>query len=208
MLLLRNQPQHNAVLVYSDSQEELGQTFIRFQEYYESANPDFKGKVFTLGSFKNWYSKTYGGDTYHHDWKGFNFPSIVLKPFREGLFDPLTSHEIELLSLLKYRNDDFYIIGANETSILRHELAHALYYNDLSYRKKINAIFSSYSKNISEIKQYILNKGYHSDVLYDELQAYITDNDDEFIIEHTPKHIVTTINKLYNHHSSGKDLQK
>lgn len=208
MLKIKNQPQHNAILIYSDSQEELGQTFVRFQEHYESANEEFRGKIFTLGYFKNWYSKHYGGDTYHHDWRGFNFPSSVLKPFREGLFDPLTPQEVEFLSLLKYRNDDFYIIGANDNSVLRHELAHALYYSDLSYRKKINTIFNSYKKNITEISKYILDKGYHEDVLYDELQAYITDQDDEFILEHTPKYVNTTINKLYNKHSVGKVLQK
>jgi hypothetical protein len=206
MLKLKNQPNHNAVLIYSDSQDELGKTFIRFQEHYESCNPDFKGKVFTLGQFKSWYSKKYGADTYHHDWKGFNFPSPVLEPFRQGLFDPLTSYEIELLELLKYRNDEFYIIGANEDSVLRHELAHALYFHDTKYRYMINKTFDNYKKDIAQIKKYILNKGYHEDVLYDELQAYITDNDDEFILNNTPKYILKTITGLYDKHSKGKDL--
>jgi hypothetical protein len=208
MLSIKNQPNYKTIIVHSNSQDELGRTFIRFQEHYESCNTDFKGKVFTLGQFKNWYSITYGTDSYHHDWKGFNFPSTVLKPFRDGLFDPLTSYEIDLLERLKYRNDTFYIVGANENSILQHELAHALYFCDNNYRLKINRIFDKYKKNIKQILQYILNKGYHKDVLYDELQAYIVDNDDKFIIDNSPKDLIQTIRKLHAYYTEKRNLIK
>lgn len=204
MLKIEKHP-YNSVLVIADSQNELAETFIRFQEHYESANCNFKDKIFTLGQLKNWYSISNGGDTYHRDWKGFNFPSKVLKPFREGLFDPLTSYESELLTLLKYRNDKFYIIGAMDDSVLRHELSHAMYFTDTSYRIKINTIFNRHKKDITKISNYILNKGYHRDVLFDELQAYITDNDDEFIISNTPKNILKQVNLVYNTH---KDKNK
>lgn len=206
MLKIKNQSQYNAVLIYADSQDELGQTFIRFQEHYESCNPDFKGKVFTLGQFKNWYSSKYGADTYHIDWMGFNFPSTVLQPFRQGLFDPLTPNEIELLNLLKYRHDNFYIIGANVDTVLKHELAHALYYNNAHYRDKINKLFETYESDILKIKNFILDKGYHEDVLYDELQAYIIDWDNEFIIQNTPKSLATEVIATHNlHHERSKE---
>jgi hypothetical protein len=205
MLKIRNQSNYNTVIISSDSQDELGQTFIRFQEHYESCNPDFKGKIFTLGQFKSWYSSRYGSDTYHIDWMGFNFPSTVLQPFRQGLFDPLTAKEIELLSLLKYRHDNFYIVGANDGVVLKHELSHALYYNDTSYRNKINKLFQKYGKEITKIKNYILDKGYHKDVLYDELQAYILDGDDEFIIQHAPKSLILSIVKLHHYYNKGSE---
>lgn len=195
-IVLTKQPL-NSIWVCADTQEELGNTFIRFQEYYESPNIEFRNKIFTIGQVRSWYSTRYGADTYHHDWTGFNFPSRVLDPFRKGLFDPLTNEEKTLLELLKYRYDNFYIIGAQNQSVLRHELAHALYAYSSNYRTKIDELCHKYKKNLKKTSDYILNKGYHKSVLNDELQAYITDNDDEFIKNNTPSIIIEQINKLY-----------
>jgi hypothetical protein len=202
MLKIKSQP-YNSVWVCADTQEELGCTFIRFQEFYESPNPDFKNKIFTCGQVRNWYSIKYGGDTYHHDWTGFNFPSRVLAPFKQGLFDPLTSEEIKLLEYFKYRHDDFYIIGAQDKSVLRHELAHALYDYNIIYKAKIDKICSIYKKELAKSIKYILDKGYDESVINDELQAYITDNDDTFIINNTPNNVLIKINQTYNEYKDS-----
>jgi len=196
MLKIKIQP-YNSVWISADSQEELGRTFIRFQEYYESPNPDFKGKIFTLGVVRQWYSVKYGADTYHHDWTGFNFPSRILLPFKQGLFDPLTSEEIELLNLFKYRHDNFYIMGAQNDATLRHELSHALYDSNEKYKNEIDSYIKKNKKGLAKTRQYILDKGYAEEVLNDELQAYITDNDDQVIISNTNPHIILDINKIY-----------
>jgi hypothetical protein len=198
-LTIKKQP-FNSIWISADSQEELSNTFLRFQEYYE--NPKFKSQIFTLGQLKSWYSITYGADTYVRDWSGFNFPSSVLKPFREGLFDPLTKEEITLLDLLKYRYDNFYIIGAQDQSVLRHELSHALFAYSVKYKIDIDLICQKYKKELKKSIEYILNKGYDESVINDELQAYITDNDNEFLKKHTPQNIIDQINQLYNYHSS------
>lgn len=196
MLKIKSQP-YNSVWICADTQEELNRTFMRFTEHYESPNPLFKDKIFTVGQLKAWYSETYGADTYDIDWSGFNIPSTVLQPFKNGLFDPLTVEEQNLLNLFKYRHDNFYIIGAQNNSVLRHELAHALYSYNTIYKTKVDLICYKFKKELSKTSKYILNKGYHKDVLNDELQAYITDNDDSFIIKYTPQYIITKFNKLY-----------
>lgn len=196
MLKIKKQP-YNSVWISADSIEELATTFMRFQEHYESPNPDFKDKVFTVGQLRSWYSMTYGGDTYHHDWLGFNFPSRVLIPFKQGLFDPLTTEEINLLELFRYRHDEFYIIGAQDKSVLRHELAHALYSSNSKYKQEIDSYINANKKYLKKASNYILSKGYCKEVLYDELQAYITDNDDKDIINNTPAKILKQINLIY-----------
>jgi hypothetical protein len=196
MLKIKTQP-YNSVWISADSQEELGRTFIRFQEYYESPNPDFRGKIFTLGVVRQWYSVKYGADTYHHDWTGFNFPSRILLPFKQGLFDPLTSEEIELLNLFKYRHDNFYIMGAQNSATLRHELSHALYDSNEKYRNEIDSYIKKNKRGLAKTRQYILDKGYAEEVLNDEIQAYITDNDDQTIIINTDPHIILDIKKIY-----------
>jgi hypothetical protein len=197
MLKIKQQP-YNSVWVWADNQEELNRSFMRFTEHYESPNPAFKDKIFTIGMLKRWYSVTYGADTYHVDWSGFNIPSKVLRPFTEGLFDPLTTEEQSLLSLFRYRNDDFYIIGAQTNAVLRHELAHALYSHNQSYRSAINSCIRRNLKYLTKTSKYILDKGYHKDVLNDEIQAYVTDNDDEFIIQNTKPSVIKEINTIYN----------
>jgi hypothetical protein len=196
MLKIKSQP-YNSVWISADSQEELGRTFIRFQEYYESPNPEFRGKIFTLGVVRQWYSVKYGADTYHHDWTGFNFPSRILLPFKQGLFDPLTVEEIDCLNLFKYRHDNFYIMGAQNSATLRHELSHALYDSNEKYRNEIDSYIKKNKRGLAKTRKYILDKGYAEEVINDEIQAYVTDNDDQTIISSTDPHIILDINKIY-----------
>ena len=196
--MLKVKPQkYNSVWISADSQEELNTTFMRFTEFYESPNPKFRNQIFTIGQLKNWYSITYGADTYHKDWIGFNIPSSVLVPFRKGLFDPLTKYEQDLLDLFKYRDDNFYIIGAQNDSVLRHELAHALYDSSIKYKSSVDAFIRKNKAGLRKISKYIIDKGYCKDVLNDEIQAYITDNEDEYIIKNTPARIIHGINSIY-----------
>lgn len=199
MLKIKKQP-YNSVWISADSQKDLGETFIRFQEYYESPSVKYRNKIFTLGDIKNHYSLQYGADLYSELWIGFNFPSSVLTPFKQGLFDPLTIQEKELLGLLKYRNDNYYIIGAQNNSILRHELSHAMYGYNKKYKNEIDNFIKSNNKNFSKVLKYILKKGYHKSVLNDELQAYITDNDDEFIRNNLDSKLINSILSIYKRH--------
>lgn len=195
MLTLTNKP-YNSVLVKADSQEELGNTFIRFQEHYESPNPKFRNQVFTLGEFKSWYSITYGSN-YVTDWKGFNFPSRVLEPFRQGLFDPLTNEENNLLNLLKYRHDNFYIIGAQDEATLKHELTHALYTTNNKYKSEIDNVLDKNRKKISKAYSHLLKMGYTKEVIYDEIQAYTIDGDANFIWEYLDLNTIRKIQEIY-----------
>jgi hypothetical protein len=174
MFKLKKQP-YNSVLISCDSQEILADSFMRFQEHYES--PYWADKVFTIGQFKKWYSENRGGDTYRHDWRGFNFPSYVLKPFKEGLFDPLTENEKLILDLVRYRNDNFYVVGSNDDKVLKHELNHALFNFSEEYRTEIIKIIDKNNNKLREASNYLIKLGYHKKVIYDELQAYILDDD-------------------------------
>jgi hypothetical protein len=203
MIHCKQQP-YNSVWVLADSQEELGLTFMRFQEHYESTNPKFRDNIFTFGQLRHWYSETYGANNYHTTWIGFNFPSKVLIPFKEGLFDPLTAEENRLLELFRYRKDNFYIIGAQNSSTLRHELSHALYASNLKYRNEIDNFLKKNQKKLKDTNKYILEKGYCKEVLNDEIQAYITDNDDNKLINMTCSSVIAGINKIYQKYNTEK----
>ena len=177
-------------------------TFMRFQEYYESPNPNFRGKTFTRGEYLSWYSKERGYNSYSSDWSGYNFPSYVLTPFKCGQFDPLTDKELEFLNFFKYRHDNFYIIGANDDSVIRHELSHALYYTNSNYYREINAILDSYHEELDNLNDHLITMGYCVEVLYDEIQAYITEGCSNYIVDNAPKHLVNDIMAIFDKYST------
>ena len=88
---------HRIYLIQAATGYQLASTFLRFQEHYGS--PRFRGRRFTLEEYMDWYAAEYGGFTYFDDWEGFNIPSWVLSPFRNGEFDPLLRKEKKLLDV-------------------------------------------------------------------------------------------------------------
>lgn len=199
MFRLKKQP-YNSVLISCDYQEILSDSFMRFQEHYES--PYWADKIFTIGQFKKWYSETNGGDTYRHDWRGFNFPSYVLKPFKDGLFDPLTENEKEILDLLRYRTDNFYVVGSKDKKVLKHELNHALFNYSEKYREEIIKLIDKNKSKLKPAANCLIKLGYHKKVIYDEIQAYVLDEDDFFekrkvTISQPIKNEIININKKF-----------
>jgi hypothetical protein len=167
---------NDIVHVKFKTQRLLSETLLRFQEYYES--PKFKGKIFTLGEFRKWYGSEYGGFSFYEDVAGFNFPSYALKPFYEGLFDPLTKYESEFIEMFRNREDNFYIIGTyceDEASedYLDHELCHALWHTNKLYKKGVNRLLKAADLS-KTIKGFTKKLGYHKDVVFDEIQAYLS----------------------------------
>lgn len=167
-----------------ESRKDLTSTLVRFEEFYES--PQFRNKVFSMEEFYSWYktSKKHGRFTYFSDWSGFNFPSYVFKPFWNKQFNNLTKREKKVLQKFPETNNKFYIIGTyksnikDQAAVLKHELAHALYYIDSGYRRKVNKILKLV-KNQNSINKYLANLGYHSGVFLDETHAYyLTESED------------------------------
>lgn len=163
------------------TQKELASTFLRFQEHFES--PSFKGKIFSLDDFKYWYvnnspkGKETGEFTYYQDWSGFNIPSETLIPFSDGLFDPLSSEEKELLKLFDGVPRPFYIIGTygKEQSSLKHEIAHGFFYTNKEYRNKVLDIIHDIPEEFKNkiAKHLESSAGYHNSVIIDEMHAYL-----------------------------------
>lgn len=159
----------NIFLLEFNDQISLMSTFCRFQEHYES--PEFRGKIFSLDEFKEWYAKTYGRWSYYTDWNGCNIPSYVLQPFFEGKFDPLTKQEQMIVDLFSDKNSPFYVIGIHKDhDALLHETAHGLYYTNEDYRNQVDEILKDYDTSAYESE--LLKLGYCSEVLADEVHAY------------------------------------
>jgi len=180
----------NIILLIFDNQLEITSTFLRFQEYYES--PEFSWKIFSLNEYKEWYTSEMGSFSYYNDWNWFNIPSYILKPFYEWKFKDLSYKEKRLLDIFKNKKEDFYIIWIHKEKkdylwLLKHEVAHWLFYTDLEYRNKVLDIINKY--DIEKIKEELLNKWwYNKSVVIDEVHAYsihwkLNNKNDELIVE-------------------------
>lgn len=182
---------NNIIHLSMPTQKEISSLLIRFQEYYESPIKEIRGKIFTLGYLKHLYSLSTrterGGFTYHRgnlfdgDWNGFNFPGEVIEPFVRGLFDPLTPGEEDVVELLKWRQDKFYVIGTHAESgedwVMDHEVCHALYYINEAYRVNVDeALVEALDSEPKLANMYTMLKswGYCDEVLADECHAYIS----------------------------------
>jgi hypothetical protein len=145
-------------------------TFCRVQEFYESPNPDFRGKHFNIWDYIEWYSRTKkGAFTYAFDWGGFNIPLPVALECYEGkenrnprkgyngvrsmpdtwkskwdetMKDIVWAVESRMFNKKNRRDYNAYIIGAKdmEGDTFQHEVAHGLYYTNKEYRELMDEI--------------------------------------------------------------------
>jgi len=161
-------------LVESNNRQDLAETFMRFQEYYES--PVFAGRRFSIEEFKAWYSKEHGSFSYAQDWSGFNIPSWVFQPFNKGYFDPLTDQEKRLVNYFKHKRDSCYVIGVNSkddffVETVKHEFTHGAFFVNEDYRNELTELLKS--KNLKTVKKALREMGYGSNVINDETNAYM-----------------------------------
>lgn len=163
------------VLLIFDTQLDITSTFLRFQEHYES--PKFRNKIFSLKEYKDWYIEEKGSFSYYEDWNGFNIPSYVLSPFKEGKFDPLDNNEKYLLDVLEEYIEPFYVIGVHKGNLdnirktLEHEVAHGLFYTREDYRDEVLSLIREY--DLDELKSFLRGLGgYCDEVIEDECHAY------------------------------------
>lgn len=198
--LIRNQIIH---LEYT-TQDEMTRALVRFQEHYES--PEFRGKIFTLGQFRDWYAQRVGGFTYYQDWDGFNFPDYVLKPFIHGSFDPLMDDELMIVELFGPRTDKYYIIGTHLGSkdAIDHETAHALFYLSDGYRKAVEKAVAEHDPVFVEsLKSSLKQMGYCDEVMIDEVNAYMATSPD-YVEEKFPhlvdKKFTKKLKRLFDRH--------
>jgi hypothetical protein len=193
-----------------NSRKDLASTLMRFQEHYES--PRFKGECFELDEFIRWYKSTrHGKFSYFTDWSGFNFPSKTLAPFKKGEFKNISTREAQVLELFK-SGRKFYIIGTFKSQSKRldistknHEIAHALFYLNPEYKKKVLKCLKNV--NLNPIFKFLKKEGYHPDVFLDEAHAYLMADSKDLLIHgilvYTYRHTVEELQRIYHTYSNG-----
>lgn len=157
-------------------------TFCRVQEYYESPNPKFRGKNFSIWDYIKWYSAEYRrGFTYASDWSGFNIPFEIAWNCSEEAeietpYDQIMWEILVKIDNKRNENNKSYIIGAGDTNgwTFKHEVCHGLWYTNGEYKKKAKKILKSIKPEHFDIfRKNLLDMGYTEKVIDDEVQAYL-----------------------------------
>lgn len=158
--------------------------FMRFQEYSEGIrkvrdhNPMPEGDI-----MYHYYRKT--KKLYHKaGWAGFNLRGDLFNEFiNKSAAMPFNILENSLLRLVdkhfRSKGNKFFVIAyrKGDKATRKHELLHALYYNNPAYKFRIDSILGS--ADTKQAKKYLKNLGYGFSgvwgdyIFYDEIQAYV-----------------------------------
>lgn len=170
----------NIIAVVVPDNYERAMMFFRIQEFYESPNPSFKHKKFSVWDYFKWYSKKFGDGcfSYTKDFSGYNLPLIVAKKCYEinQVETPYDKEMLDIIDSLFENGKRKYLIGVDdlENATFNHELAHGLYYTNIEYKNEMNKIIGKISRNnLKNFKKNLIEIGYCQSVLKDEIQAYM-----------------------------------
>ena len=162
---------------------DMAMLFLRYQEHYESPNVRFRNKSWTIVKFMEWYSKENGDGlfTYPADWAGFNIPAAIIKHVRDLGIQDHNHYDDEMCKIYrkgldKYPDGKFYVIAAEgNKSVMRHEVAHGLFYTRPEYKKQMTKLVKGLDPLLLDYMHGVLKKlGYTTQVYVDECQAYLS----------------------------------
>ena len=160
--------------------------FLRYQEFYESDSESFRGKSFKWNEFVDYYKKKTKKDyfSYYEDWEGYNLPCDTIEACKAKIPD-LNIYDMIMFSIVDTikkinNNSPYYLIGiaqeeGGDESLINHELAHALWFLDPVYKKKMTKAINEMDPSVKEkMIDKIMKYGYGENVFDDELQAYLS----------------------------------
>ena len=160
--------------------------FCRVQEYYESPNPQFRGKNFSIWDYIEWYSREHNDVfTYTFDWGGFNIPLEIAYTCYDTLTDVYTPYDeimeeiVQKVYEMNGYSADGYIIGAptTEDETFEHEVCHGLYATNKEYKGLVDEITETIEwQDYLKFEGNLLDMGYTASVIPDEIQAYLSTN--------------------------------
>lgn len=168
-------------------------TFFRVQEYYESKFDTLYRKKFTFFDFLEQIMTNRGEIDYFSYWGGFNVPGHIFTEWYDLYEYSELSHREASLYLEVINNIEigqkFYVIGSlkKDKMTLKHELAHAFYYLDSEYAEKMDKITERMKKlfknEYKQVIKYLKSSGYHEEVFNDEIQAYLSTESHQGLID-------------------------
>ena len=167
------------------SQKELTLTLCRPQEFYECNSNFLRNKIFTFEDFLQHYLDRAGNINYFNYWAGFNLPGHVLEDFFSAF--ELSKREQDLRKITKkFSKKPYYLIAVKreDKATLKHELVHAHYYLNPSYKQQADVLVKYMRKELRKnITANLKEMGYNSAVIIDEINAYMSTSSYKYLTE-------------------------
>lgn len=196
MTLIYTRPKQDIIHVHSEGQFELTSTFVRLQEFYESPYPAIRGRYnFTVDDLAMAYEDDGKPFDYFSKWHGFNVPGHVVEDFFAH-FEDLTPAESKLNSLVwraiqkGVHPKHFYVIGTHQDEDITHELAHAMWYLDVTYKHRAVELLTTLRggpcfPHLQALEAWLRGptRGYGEAVLEDESHAYLATSPRQYLID-------------------------
>jgi hypothetical protein len=188
--------------------------FMRLQEYTEGRKA-LRNKILSEGDTLIHYIEKTKNIYYKDGWLGFNLRGdIILKILKEDTGIIWNSYESRLIARIhkewameidKFYAGNFFVIAwkKKDKPTKEHELCHAEYYLNPTYRRLVNTCLSK--ANIKRARKCLEKEGYNFKdpingiyILYDEINAYaMTDPKKEVKKLHLSKSVLKQLRKVY-----------
>lgn len=177
-----SKPVKNCLLFEFNTQKELALAFCRVEEYYEG-QPKLNRNYTSFVDFIDFFMKDDGNIDYFNFWSGFNIPGNVFMEWAQKEMYDKTKWELKLINEVEKKLDltkPFYIIGGKkgDVNVIDHEIAHALYFMNDSYKKEMESLnydyYKKYRMQYSKMVKSLKKMGYGENVIRDEVQAYMS----------------------------------
>lgn len=175
----------NTFHVEFDNQRDLVHSMMRLQEFYEGVDDTIRGNYFTLEEFMHHFTTEQCEFKYAETWSGFNVPGATVDEWYRVFSSEsagLTEKETQLMKALfqrKQRQGLWYLIATarrkDSATIIKHELAHARYYLNESYRNACMVTIGLIDPfELEYMRKCLIDIGYVTHVVDDEIQAYLS----------------------------------
>ena len=160
-------------------------SFMRQQEFSESAMPGLKGKYFTFELIMDLWADKFGKFDYGTEVVGCNLKGDKFLKFIEIYtdHDDILEKELWAFNLLEDKVRDcldthgkccVIVTMEDDHETIDHELAHGFYYLDFLYKKMMDELTTKLTKkDLDLITKYLEKEAYHPSVHKDEIQAYM-----------------------------------
>ena len=184
-------PIKNCLLLEFNTQKDLALAFCRVEEYYEGV-PQLNRKYTSFVDFIDFFMKDDGSINYFNYWSGFNIPGDAYMEWSQQNMSDKTYWELALAEEITKKLDltvPFYIIGGKkgDMNVIDHEIAHALYYMNESYKGEMEEtnydFYKNYRMQYSKMVKKLKKMGYGENVIKDEVQAYMSTSTKKELVE-------------------------
>jgi len=198
-----SKPFDGCVLLRYQSVPDVARSFFRVAEYYDGKHYGGQSRQVSLTDFlDNWMDRQ-GNVDYFKFWDGFNIPDHAFRSWLKSA-KPLSKAEQVMVDAVNRASKGLkkYCVigvGGTDSATLRHEMFHARYYLDSTFKGQADALIQTHKNDpaFKAITQTLIKKLDYVDHVDEEAAAYLyTGSQMKLVFGTEAKHLVKLFQAL------------